>query len=38
VTLNEAKYVLANRHLYDDRMYMWAVEIVETARRQGIDE
>lgn len=37
MTLNEARFVLANRHLYPDSMYHWALEIVETAQRQGIE-
>jgi hypothetical protein len=37
MTLREAHYVLEHRHMYDDRTFHWALEIVETARRQGID-
>lgn len=29
MTEAEARYVLANRHLYDDRTYHWALDIVE---------
>ena len=35
MTLNEAEYVIANRAMYDDRTYHYALEIVESAERQG---
>lgn len=36
MTIAEAEYVLANRHLYDDRTYHFALEVIESAERQGI--
>lgn len=35
MTVAEARYVLANRHMYDDRTYHYALEVVENAERQG---
>ena len=38
MTLSEARYVLAHRDWYSDTMVLWALDIVETAERQGIGQ
>lgn len=34
MTYNEAKFVLENRHLYNDEMVRWAMDVVEEYERQ----
>lgn len=36
MTLREALYVLENRHMYTDETYHYALDIVESAKRQGL--
>lgn len=36
MTLNEARYVVAHREMYDDRTFHYALEVIESAERQGI--
>lgn len=36
MTINEARYVVANRHLYADTWVQYALDILDDARRQGI--
>lgn len=36
MTTGEALYVLAHRDMYDDETFHWAIEVVESARRQGL--
>lgn len=36
MTINEAEYVIANRHLYDDATYHRALDVLESADRQGM--
>ena len=36
MTLSEARYIIANRHMYDMRTYAYALEVIESAERQGI--
>lgn len=36
MTTAEALYVLAHRELYDDATYHYALDVVESARRQGL--
>jgi hypothetical protein len=36
MTIREAQYVLAHRQMYNDATYHYALEIVESAERQGI--
>jgi hypothetical protein len=36
MTLDEARYVVAHRDMYDDRMLRMALEVIESAERQGI--
>jgi hypothetical protein len=36
MTLREAQYVLEHREMYDDATYHYALEVVESAHRQGI--
>lgn len=37
MTLREAQYVLEHRQMYDDATFHYALDIVESARRQGED-
>lgn len=34
MTIDEARYVIANRAMYPDSMFHWALEIVEAYERQ----
>lgn len=36
MTIEQAEYVVANRHLYDDATYHYAVDTLESADRQGM--
>lgn len=36
MTLSEARYVVANRALYSVEWYLYALEVIESAERQGI--
>lgn len=36
MTLNDARYVVAHREMYNDRMFHYALEVIESAERQGI--
>ena len=36
MTLSEARYVLAHREMYDDKTFHYALEVIESAERQGI--
>jgi hypothetical protein len=35
MTLDEARYVIAHREMYTVEWYLYAVQIVENAERQG---
>lgn len=37
MTPNEARYVIEHREMYDDCIYVWAIEIIEHAERQNHD-
>lgn len=36
MTISEAKYILAHRHEYTDATYNYALEVIESAKRQGL--
>lgn len=38
MTIEEARYVLANRGMYSDRMALWAMDIVAEYERQHPEE
>lgn len=38
MTIGEARYVLANRSMYPDRMVLWAMDIVAEYERQHPEE
>lgn len=38
MTPREAEYVVAHRHEYDDATYHYAIDVLESADRQGRSE
>lgn len=36
MTLDEARYVVANREMYTVEWFLYALQVIESAERQGI--